>query len=87
MGVTCWPLNSHSAWHGGGHVGWRGWELKDQRNQEPGEAWEIKWTGRGAHLLNFLVEFFLIRLYSVISLPACTLFSSYLHSLFPFAFP
>ena len=43
-----------------------------KRSEEPGTAWEIKWTGRGAHLLNFLVEFFLIRLYSFISLPACT---------------
>lgn len=59
--------SSHSAWRAGGHVGWGRWEL---RSEEPGEAWEIKWTGRGAHALNFLMEFFLIRLCSFVSLSA-----------------
>lgn len=65
--MTRWPLSSHSAGRAGGHAGWRRQEL---RSEEPGEAWGIKWTGRGAHVLIFLIEFFLIRLYSFISLSA-----------------
>lgn len=43
-----------------------------RRSKDPGEMWEIKCIGPGVRVLCFLIELFLIRLYTFVSLSSCT---------------